>query len=37
MNYPPPVADAIIERMVEQGAIRRDVTENRGVLLTRVG
>ena len=37
MFYPAPVADAIIERMLEQGVVRRDVTENRGVVLTRVG
>jgi gamma-glutamyl:cysteine ligase YbdK (ATP-grasp superfamily) len=37
MNFPPPVADEIIERMLEQGLIRREVTENRGILLSRVG
>jgi len=36
MCYPPPIADEIIERMLEQGVIRREVTENRGILLTRV-
>jgi gamma-glutamyl:cysteine ligase YbdK (ATP-grasp superfamily) len=35
MYYPPPVADEIIERMVREGAIRRDVTEKRGILLSR--
>jgi hypothetical protein len=37
MGYPPPVADAILERLVEQGAVRREITETRGALLTRVG
>jgi len=35
MYYPPPVADEIIERMVQDGVIRRDVTEKRGILLSR--
>ena len=30
-------ADEIIERMLEKGVIRREVTENRGILLSRVG
>jgi gamma-glutamyl:cysteine ligase YbdK (ATP-grasp superfamily) len=37
MYYPPPVADEIIERMLEQGVIHREVTPNRGILLSRVG
>jgi gamma-glutamyl:cysteine ligase YbdK (ATP-grasp superfamily) len=37
MNYPPPVADALVERMVQRGAIRREVTENRGTVLSRTG
>jgi gamma-glutamyl:cysteine ligase YbdK (ATP-grasp superfamily) len=35
MCYPPPVADEILERMVEQGLVRREVTERRGTLLYR--
>jgi hypothetical protein len=37
MYYPPPLADEIIARLVEQGMIRRDVVENRGILLSRTG
>jgi gamma-glutamyl:cysteine ligase YbdK (ATP-grasp superfamily) len=37
MYYPPPLADAMIERLVEKGMIRRDVVEDRGVLLSRTG
>jgi gamma-glutamyl:cysteine ligase YbdK (ATP-grasp superfamily) len=37
MFYPPPVADEMIERMLEQGVIRRDITENCGILLSRTG
>jgi hypothetical protein len=37
MFYPPPVADEMIERMIEQGTVRREVSENRGILLSRVG
>jgi hypothetical protein len=36
MHYPPPVADEIVERMVQQGAVRREVTENRGTVLSRM-
>jgi gamma-glutamyl:cysteine ligase YbdK (ATP-grasp superfamily) len=35
MCYPPPVADEILERMIELGIVRREVTENRGTLLYR--
>jgi gamma-glutamyl:cysteine ligase YbdK (ATP-grasp superfamily) len=35
MHYPPPVADEIVERMVQRGTIRREVTENRGTVLSR--
>jgi hypothetical protein len=37
MRYPPPVADEILERMIEEGLVRREVTENRGTLLHRTG
>jgi gamma-glutamyl:cysteine ligase YbdK (ATP-grasp superfamily) len=36
MFYPPPLADEIIERMVQQGSIKREVIENRGTLLHRI-
>src|SRR2546430_1882698 len=29
MHYPPPVADEIIARMLQQGMIRKEVTQNR--------
>jgi gamma-glutamyl:cysteine ligase YbdK (ATP-grasp superfamily) len=35
MSYPPPVADEIIEQMLQQGLIEREVTEHRGILLSR--
>jgi gamma-glutamyl:cysteine ligase YbdK (ATP-grasp superfamily) len=35
MCYPPPVADEILERMIEQGLVRRETTEKRGTLLYR--
>jgi gamma-glutamyl:cysteine ligase YbdK (ATP-grasp superfamily) len=35
MNYPPPVADEILERLIEQGLVRREVTERRGTVLYR--
>ncbi len=37
MCYPPPVADEMIERMLGQGLIQKEVTENRGILLSRKG
>jgi gamma-glutamyl:cysteine ligase YbdK (ATP-grasp superfamily) len=37
MHYPPPAADEIINRMLEQGMIRKEVTPNRGILLSRTG
>ncbi len=37
MYYPPPVADALIERMVERGLIRKEVIADRGILLSRTG
>lgn len=36
MSYPPPVADEIVEQMVERGLIRRDVVPDRGILLSRL-
>lgn len=36
MHYPPPVADAMIERLIERGAVEREVTARRGILLNRV-
>ena len=36
MHYPPPVADEIIARMLQQGMIRKEVTQNRGILLSRI-
>jgi hypothetical protein len=35
MWYPSPAADEIIERMIEQQIIRREITPNRGMLLHR--
>jgi hypothetical protein len=35
MNFPPPVADALLEQMIERGDIRREVHESRGTLLYR--
>jgi hypothetical protein len=37
MGYPPPVADALIERLVEQGVLLREVVPDRGILLSRIG
>lgn len=37
MYYPGPAADELIERMVERGVIRKEVVENRGILLSRTG
>lgn len=36
MHYPPPVADAMIEQLIERGLIQREVTQNRGTLLSRI-
>ena len=36
MSYPPPVADAMVERLIERGLIRRDIVEQQGTLLTRI-
>ncbi len=36
MYFPPPVADEIVSRLIEQGAVQREVTERRGTLLHRV-
>lgn len=36
MHYPPPAADALLEEMIERGLIRREVTANRGTLLSRI-
>jgi gamma-glutamyl:cysteine ligase YbdK (ATP-grasp superfamily) len=36
MYYPPPVADALLEEMIERGLVRREVTENRGIVLSRI-
>jgi gamma-glutamyl:cysteine ligase YbdK (ATP-grasp superfamily) len=36
MSYPPPTADALIGRLVERGAIRREVNGRGGVVLSRV-
>lgn len=36
MYLPPPVADAMIERLIERGDIEREVTAQRGILLNRV-
>jgi gamma-glutamyl:cysteine ligase YbdK (ATP-grasp superfamily) len=36
MKYPPPVADQIIEEMVEKGMVSREVVPNRGILLSRI-
>jgi hypothetical protein len=35
MAYPPPVADEILERMIEQDLVRREVTAERGIVLYR--
>jgi hypothetical protein len=35
MRYPPPVADAILRTLEEQGKIRRDVSLKRGTVLSR--
>ncbi len=35
MYYPPPVSDAIIERMVERGLITLERTDRHGLLLHR--
>jgi gamma-glutamyl:cysteine ligase YbdK (ATP-grasp superfamily) len=35
MHFPPPVADEIVERMVQRGTIQREVTEHRGTVLSR--
>jgi gamma-glutamyl:cysteine ligase YbdK (ATP-grasp superfamily) len=35
MHLPPPAADALIEQMIERGEITREVTEKRGILLSR--
>lgn len=35
MYFPPPMADAVIEDMVQQGLVRREVTSDRGTLLYR--
>lgn len=36
MLYPPAVADEMIERMIDQGLIRRDISRVRGMTLSRV-
>jgi hypothetical protein len=36
MFYPPPVADALMEQMIERGVLKREVTPERGTLLYRV-
>jgi hypothetical protein len=36
MAYPPPAADALLERLIERGEIRREVTTNRGTVLHRL-
>ncbi|MBV9852806.1 MAG: hypothetical protein JO250_24365 [Armatimonadetes bacterium] len=36
MHYPPPVADAVIERLIEQGLVTREITERHGVRLSRL-
>lgn len=37
MHYPQPLTDEIIEKMVRDGLVRREVTHTRGVLLHRIG
>lgn len=36
MSYPPPVADALIQRLVETGAIRRETNTRGGTVFSRV-
>jgi hypothetical protein len=35
MYYPAPAADALLKEMIERGLVRREVTENRGIVLSR--
>lgn len=35
MNFPPPLADAMIEKLIEQGRVRRDESPKRGVTLSK--
>lgn len=36
MHYPPAIADALIERLIEQGTVAHEITESRGVRLSRL-
>ena len=36
MYYPAPVADAVLERLIAEGKVQREVTANRGTLLYRL-
>jgi hypothetical protein len=36
LYFPPPLADAMIERMIDAGYIRREISERGGVLLHRI-
>ena len=35
MHYPPPVADEIIARLIQQGAITKEISPKRGIVLSR--
>jgi gamma-glutamyl:cysteine ligase YbdK (ATP-grasp superfamily) len=36
MNFPPPLADSIVETLIEQGRLRRENSPKRGVTLSRI-
>jgi hypothetical protein len=36
MSYPPPAADALIERLVETGAVRREANARGGIVLSQI-